>query len=187
MKHSCLNSRMALFNPFHGILFICMSFSLETATEATFLNVSDRLALLDFRKLITQDPHKIMSSWNDSIHFCNWVGVSCSLSNGRVVTLNLESQNLVSSIPPSIGNLTYLTGINLRNNSFHGELPEDLGRLSRLQHLNVTFNFFGGRTPTNLTHCTELTVLSHPIWDREPYFSVLSSTSTEYTTRKHTN
>ncbi|KAJ6316133.1 hypothetical protein OIU78_019414 [Salix suchowensis] len=109
MKHSCLNSRMALFNPFHGILLICMSFSLETATAATFLNVSDRLALLDFRKLITQDPHKIMSSWNDSIHFCNWVGVSCFLSNGRVVTLNLESQNLVGSIPPSIGNLTYLT------------------------------------------------------------------------------
>ncbi|KAG5253333.1 LRR receptor serine/threonine-protein kinase [Salix suchowensis] len=92
---------MAMFNPFHGILLICMSFSLETATA-----------------------------------------------------------NLVGSIPPSIGNLTYLTGINLRNNSFHGELPEELGRLSRLQHFNVTFNFFGGRIPTNLSHCTELTVLN---------------------------
>ena len=151
---------MALCNLFHGILLLCMSFSSESATAATFSNVSDRLALLDFRRLITQDPHKIMSSWNDSIHFCNWIGVSCSSSNGRVVTLNLESQSLVGSIPPSVGNLTYLTGINLQNNSFHGELPEELGRLSRLQHINVSLNSFGGRIPANLTYCTELTVFS---------------------------
>ena len=36
MKHSCLNSKMALFYPFHGILLSCMSFSSESATATTY-------------------------------------------------------------------------------------------------------------------------------------------------------
>ncbi|KAH9672846.1 putative LRR receptor-like serine/threonine-protein kinase [Citrus sinensis] len=97
-----------------------------------------------------------MSSWNDSVHFCNWVGVTCSPSNGRVTFLKLESKQLVGPIPASIGNLTYLTGINLFQNSFHGQIPEEIGRLQQLQDLNLTHNYLSGKIPTNLSHCTEL-------------------------------
>ncbi|GAY50653.1 hypothetical protein CUMW_128350, partial [Citrus unshiu] len=117
---------------------------------------ADKLALLDFKNHITQDPLQIMSSWNDSVHFCNWVGVTCSPSNGRVTFLKLESKQLVGPIPASIGNLTYLTGINLFQNSFHGQIPEEIGRLQQLQDLNLTHNYLSGKIPTNLSHCTEL-------------------------------
>ncbi|KAI9154477.1 hypothetical protein LWI28_026883 [Acer negundo] len=120
---------------------------------------SDRLALLDFKSRIAQDPLQIMSSWNDSTSFCNWIGVECSPVDGRVAILNLESQKLVGSIPPSLGNLTCLTGFNLRHNNFRGQIPEEIGRIQGLQDLNLSHNYFGGEIPMNLTHCTGLKAL----------------------------
>ncbi|KAG5512655.1 hypothetical protein RHGRI_038941 [Rhododendron griersonianum] len=117
------------------------------ASGSTSGNETDRIALLDFKKHITQDPFQIMPSWNDSIQFCNWVGVECNPTNGRVMVFNLESQNLSGSIPPSIGNLTFLTGFNLKHNNFQGEIPQEIGRLIRLQHLNLSFNSFSGKIP----------------------------------------
>ncbi|OMP05936.1 hypothetical protein CCACVL1_01784 [Corchorus capsularis] len=144
---------------YNVILLLWMSSCLESAIP-TFANESDRVVLNDFKSQVTQDPLNIMASWNNSVHFCSWFGVSCSPLNGRVVILNLEAQKLVGSIPPSIGNLTFLTGINLENNNFHGEIPQEVGRLLRLQHLNLSINSFQGKIPTNLTHCRELRTLS---------------------------
>ncbi|KAK6245040.1 hypothetical protein QUC31_011449 [Theobroma cacao] len=134
-------------------------FMFGICNDTYFANESDRLALLDFKNRVTQDPLHVMASWNNFVHFCSWVGITCSPSNGRVVILNLEGQKLVGSIPPSIGNLTFLTGINLVNNTFRGEIPQEIGRLLRLQHLNLTYNSFGGKTPSNLTHCVELATI----------------------------
>nr|XP_048323064.1 probable LRR receptor-like serine/threonine-protein kinase At3g47570 [Ziziphus jujuba var. spinosa] len=100
-------------------------------------NETDHLALLHLKSKIIQDPLRIMNSWNDSIHFCNWVGITCDSSTKQVMILNLDSLKLAGSIPPSIGNLTYLIGINL--------------------HLNLTYNYIGRKIPTNVTHCKELT------------------------------
>ncbi|XP_017977165.1 PREDICTED: probable LRR receptor-like serine/threonine-protein kinase At3g47570 [Theobroma cacao] len=144
---------------FQGILLLWMSSCSESAMIPAFANESDRLALLDFKNRVTQDPLHVMDSWNNSVHFCSWVGVTCSPSNGRVVILNLKGQKLVGSIPPSIGNLTFLTRINLVNNNFRGEIPQEIGRLLRLQHLNLSYNSFGGQIPTNLTQCTELAII----------------------------
>ncbi|XP_050211314.1 putative receptor-like protein kinase At3g47110 [Mercurialis annua] len=146
-------------NP-HWVFLILVSCIFSGSESANLGNVTDKLALLDFKNRITQDPLRIMSSWNESVHFCKWVGVSCSISNNnRVTILNLESQRLAGSIPPSIGNLTFLTKINLKNNTFSGQLPQELGRLLRLENLNLTYNSFSGKIPTNLSYCKELTVI----------------------------
>ncbi|KAM4078853.1 hypothetical protein ACB094_09G071800 [Castanea mollissima] len=160
MTHSCLKYEWALLIFFHGILLLCMSSSLISATVSAFANEADRLALLDFKNRITQDPLQIMSSWNDSIHFCNWLGVTCGPSSKRVMVLNLSTKKLSGSMPPSIGNLTHLTGINLENNSFYGEIPQEVGRLHRLWHLSLTYNSFGGKLPTNMSYCSQLRELT---------------------------
>lgn len=161
MKNPCLKSRCFFSYFLHGILLSWMIPSSEPAllSSSANANESDHLALLDFKTHITQDPLQVMGSWNDSTPFCIWVGVKCGPSSKRVVVLNLGNQKLVGSIPPSIGNLTFLTEINLGVNGFHGELPQEIGRLLRLQILNFTHNSLAGKIPTNLTHCTELTVL----------------------------
>ncbi|KAK4582434.1 hypothetical protein RGQ29_025570 [Quercus rubra] len=159
MTHSCLSYEWVLLIFFHGIFLMSMSSCLKSKTVPALANETDRLALLDFKNRITQDPFQIMSSWNDSVHFCNWLGVTCGPSSKRVMALNLTSKKLSGSIPPSIGNLTYLTGIYLRNNSFYDEIPQEVGRLQHLQHLNLSWNSFGGKLPTNLSYCTQLRVL----------------------------
>ncbi|RXH80596.1 hypothetical protein DVH24_004510 [Malus domestica] len=163
MEHSS-STQVRLFKLFYGFILLCMGTAvLESATlpsSGTSLgNETDHMALLDFKKRISEDPFHIMSSWNDSIHFCSWAGVTCNRITKRVLTLELESQKLVGSIPPSIGNLTFLTAFNLRRNNFHGELPQELGRLQSLQHLNLSVNSFSGKIPTNISHCTQLRVL----------------------------
>jgi len=158
MKNSCLHSKWILFIFFHGILLLFKSSSLESARILAFADELDRLALLDFKSQIRQDPLQIMSLWNDSTHFCNWFGVTCGPTSKRVMVLNLQAQRLAGPITHSMGNLTYLTGINL-NNSIYGEIPQELGRLQRLQHLILSFNSIGGSLPTNLSHCTQLSVL----------------------------
>ncbi|CAI0424251.1 unnamed protein product [Linum tenue] len=140
------------------LLLLFISGCLNSAAGPVPGNESDRLALLDFKSLITQDPLQILSSWNGSVHFCNWVGVFCNPSNSRVQILSLQSQRLSGSLPPSLGNLSYLTAINLRNNSFRGHVPPQIARLSRLQQINFTFNSFSGEFPSNLS-TPDLTVL----------------------------
>ncbi|KAL2318854.1 hypothetical protein Fmac_032730 [Flemingia macrophylla] len=133
-------------------------------------NETDLQALLDFKIRIVEDPFNIMSSWNDSIHHCNWLGVSihhcnwlgvtCNISNGRVIHLSLEHLRLGGTLTPFIGNFTTLAILNLLNNNFHGEFPQTVGRLLYLQHLNFSLNNFGGSIPSNLSHCTRLRVLA---------------------------
>ncbi|KAJ4847095.1 hypothetical protein Tsubulata_024166 [Turnera subulata] len=124
-------------------------------------NTTDRLALLSFKEAIDQDPFHILSSWNDSVHYCAWPGVSCSGRHPqRVVALSLNSQGLVGSLSPHIGNLSFLRYVDLQNNSLHGHIPQEIGHLLRLQILVLSNNSFGGGIPTNLSGCRNLEVLN---------------------------
>nr|GEU47845.1 leucine-rich repeat protein [Tanacetum cinerariifolium] len=121
--------------------------------------VDDRAALLAIKSKINGDPQGIMSSWNDSLHFCLWEGIACGSRHQRVIVLNLPSQGLVGSLSPSIGNLSFLKVIRLQNNSLSGEIPPQVGRLFRLHELRLSNNSFQGKIPTSLTNCSNLAVL----------------------------
>ncbi|KAK4594905.1 hypothetical protein RGQ29_018584 [Quercus rubra] len=139
------------------LLFTVTLLCLKPATSsATPTNETDRLALLKFKESIDYDPYGILSSWNDSFHFCNWHGITCGRRHQRVTTLELQGHDLRGTIPPYIGNLTFLRAINLQNNSFYGEIPKEVSQLFRLRDLNLTNNTLGGEIPTNLSSCSEL-------------------------------
>ncbi|TQD79497.1 hypothetical protein C1H46_034961 [Malus baccata] len=164
MEHSRTIRHLVLLKFMPGF-FLLVLYMMSTCPESaafpspTLLgNESDRLALLDFKKRITEDPLSVMSSWNHSIHFCSWVGITCHRATQRVLILDLEDKQLVGSIPPSIGNLTRLIEISLGSNKFHGEIPQELSRLRTLESLNMSINSLGGKIPTNMSHCTQLRV-----------------------------
>ncbi|XP_077218104.1 uncharacterized protein LOC143852559 [Tasmannia lanceolata] len=120
-------------------------------------NETDRLALLAFKQTITDDPHGFLSSWNDSLHFCNWNGVTCSRRHHqRVTVLDLNSQSLVGSLSPHLTNLTFLRFMNFTNNNFHGEIPVEIGHLSRLRRINLSENSFSGKIPSEFNRCSNL-------------------------------
>ncbi|GLT57820.1 hypothetical protein SLA2020_307660 [Shorea laevis] len=136
-------------------------FQTHPATALSFPNETDKLALLAIKGRITQDIHGIMNSWNESLHFCDWMGVTCSRRHrGRVTLLSLERHGLIGSIPPQIGNLSFLRGINLAENIFQGKIPQEIGRLFRLRFLNLSNNALGGEIPGNLSFCSSLEVLN---------------------------
>ncbi|PQP96819.1 putative receptor-like protein kinase [Prunus yedoensis var. nudiflora] len=120
-------------------------------------NETDRLALLAIKAQIKQDPHNVTSSWNESVHFCFWHGVTCSRRHQqRVTRLDLRSQKLAGSLPPHIGNLSFLRELQLQNNSFSHEIPPEIGNLRRLQVLSLHNNSFSGPIPYNVSYCSNL-------------------------------
>lgn len=119
-------------------------------------NDTDRLALLAIRAKITHDPFGVLSSWNDTLHFCQWQGVICGRRHQRVTYLDLPSLQLTGIVSPYVGNLSFLRGLRLQNNSFGGIIPPEIGRLHRLQYLFIRNNSIGGGIPSNISGCTSL-------------------------------
>ena len=141
------------------ISLLCFQPTTAAAAAATPTNETDRLALLKFREMIPNDPFNIFTSWNDSIHFCNWQGVTCGPKHQRVRALDLRGYTLSGSISPCIGNLSFLRFVNLSENFLHGEIPQQVTHLFRLRLLNLSNNLLTGEIPSNFTNCPRLRVI----------------------------
>ncbi|GJS31154.1 kinase-like domain-containing protein [Tanacetum coccineum] len=150
----CLSASSRISFLFYGLSIVYLTFATLSASYGG--NDTDYHALLSFKSMITQDPYKVLTSWNDSLHFCDWSGISCGKRHKRVTALQLNSQGLKGSLSPHVGNLSFLRQLSVKNNSFQGTIPHELGRLSRLRHLYLHENKFSGVIPTNLSGCSNL-------------------------------
>ncbi|XP_050250599.1 probable LRR receptor-like serine/threonine-protein kinase At3g47570 isoform X2 [Quercus robur] len=142
----------------HVIIF-SINLLQPTITANAPTNETDRLALIKFKESITHDPDMMLSSWNDSMHFCNWFGITCGRRHQRVTALDLQGYKLQGSISPYISNLTFLRIINLRNNSFYGKIPNEVGHLFRLQELYLNNNTLQGEVPSILSNCSNARII----------------------------
>ncbi|KAA8535555.1 hypothetical protein F0562_030559 [Nyssa sinensis] len=124
------------------------SFSLSFSASPT--NVTDQLALLAFKNLITNTNNVMATNWTTNTSFCSWIGVTCSPERQRVRALELPNLNLQGTISSSIANLSFLVMLNLANNYFRGNLPYGLGHLSRLRVIDVHNNQLEGDIPQSL-------------------------------------
>ncbi|CAI8586288.1 unnamed protein product [Vicia faba] len=131
-----------------------------SATNALSLSsYTDELALLALKEKLTNSVPDSLPSWNQSLHFCEWQGVTCGRRHMRVSVLHLENQTLGGTLGPSLGNLTFLRILKLTNISLHGEIPKQVGRLKRLRKLSLSNNKLEGEFPTELSNCTNLHVI----------------------------
>ncbi|KAI5669816.1 hypothetical protein M9H77_19669 [Catharanthus roseus] len=140
-------------------IFITLNAQDSAAATYNLKNETDRLALLNIKFQISDDPTGVLKSWNNSHHHCHWEGVTCNVRHRRVTNLTLIGHNLLGLISPHIGNLSFLKSINLRENRFYGEIPQEIGRLFRLRNLNLSSNSLSGGIPVNLSQCSELRYL----------------------------
>lgn len=123
-------------------------------------NETDKLALLAFKSQITEDSLGVLASWNNSFHFCNWTGVTCSNEQKGVTGLNLNGKRLAGTLSSDVGNFLVIKLLDLSGNSFHGEIPPELGNLGMIQNLNLSNNLLGGVIPSDLSNCSSLTSLA---------------------------
>ncbi|KAL7613439.1 receptor kinase-like protein Xa21 [Lactuca sativa] len=160
---SAKTKRLSLFTFLFVTLLHIAAFSSVVPTAAaqntTTGVVGDLAALLAIKSMIQDDPQGIMTSWNDSVQFCQWPRVTCSSRHQRVTALDLSSGGLIGTLSPSIGNLSFLRSIRFHNNSFSGEIPPEIGRLFRLDELRLYNNSFEGNIPATLANCSNLQAL----------------------------
>nr|XP_027083768.1 LRR receptor-like serine/threonine-protein kinase EFR [Coffea arabica] len=139
------------------LLLVAIIFSVShVSASKQFKNETDRLALLEFKKQIYDDPLGVLNSWNHSQHHCQWEGITCSTRHQRVIALTLRHKHFSGIISPHVGNISFMRLIHLEENQFHGEIPQEFGRLFRLRVLNLSNNALGGKIPANLSYCSEL-------------------------------
>ncbi|KAJ8898975.1 hypothetical protein K2173_008477 [Erythroxylum novogranatense] len=137
-------------------LILLLSSNFHLCQTNSLGNETDRIALLQFRSGISNDPFGIFNSWNDSTSFCNWHGITCGRRHQRVTSLNITGKNLVGTISPFIGNLSFLRILILSDNSFTGKIPQEVGNMHQLRKFDLYKNILGGHIPTNMSHCTKL-------------------------------
>ncbi|KAJ8759148.1 hypothetical protein K2173_004155 [Erythroxylum novogranatense] len=143
-----------------SLLFLLGMFQLPVSFPLIAGIVTDRETLLAVKAQITNGAIGKLSSWNESSHFCKWSGVICGVRHQRVVELDLHDGQLVGSLSPHVGNLSFLRIINLSNNSLGHSIPPEIGRLFRLRVLDLSSNMFSGEIPVNISGCINLLKLN---------------------------
>lgn len=151
---------------------------------------TDRSSLIALKSQIHSDPLDVVTrNWSGgstSTSVCSWIGVSCDSGGNRVTQLNISNMGLVGTIPPEIGNLSFLVSLDMSENSFHGPIPPSVFNMSslqvldlrnnslssslpidickhslhRLNRLRISYNHLYGIIPSTLHHCSQLQFLS---------------------------
>ncbi|XVF23056.1 hypothetical protein REPUB_Repub13aG0005000 [Reevesia pubescens] len=109
---------------------------------------TDQFALLEFKVSILDPHHVLANNWTTSTSVCNWFGVSCGVNHKRVMSLDLPNMSLTGTIPPYLGNLSFLVYLDMSSNNFHGHLPKELGQLHRLRFIDLRSNSLDGEIPS---------------------------------------
>ncbi|CAA0839228.1 Leucine-rich repeat (LRR) family protein, partial [Striga hermonthica] len=111
---------------------------------------TDKRALLEFKKTITDDPSHLLHTWAPHTDCCTqWEGVSCDPITGRAINLTRPGlfsdddspvdTSMSGKLSPFLGNLTFLRLLDLSNLKYlSGPIPTELGRLAHLTQMFPT-------------------------------------------------
>jgi Leucine-rich repeat (LRR) protein/tRNA A-37 threonylcarbamoyl transferase component Bud32 len=86
--------------------------------------------------------------WLSNETICWWDGITCN-TNGSVVHIFLDSNQLSGTLPDSFGCLINLQYFSVNFNNITGTIPDSLGQLVDLQHLDLEANNFYGSIPAS--------------------------------------
>ncbi|XP_051123389.1 LRR receptor-like serine/threonine-protein kinase FEI 2 isoform X1 [Andrographis paniculata] len=127
--------------------------------ECSLALTPDGVALLEVKTGLN-DSKNLLSNWRDSDEFpCQWIGISCSPQDHRVISINLPYMQLGGVISPSISKLGRLQRLALHQNSLHGFIPNEIAKCSQLRALYLRANYFQGGIPSSIGNLSLLTIL----------------------------
>ncbi|MFY0625914.1 MAG: leucine-rich repeat domain-containing protein [Reichenbachiella sp.] len=95
------------------------------------------------------------NSWDTSAATSTWSGVTLD-ANGNVTRLDLQGNNLVGTLPSSIGRLSKLEFLNLSDNAISGSIPPEIGTLSSLETLWLLDNELTGSIPVEIGNLSSI-------------------------------
>ncbi|TXG53558.1 hypothetical protein EZV62_018814 [Acer yangbiense] len=141
------------------LLIVCfLLHSLTSISSSSTKNIiTDKDALLALKAHITHDLDTLLAkNWSMSTSVCNWIGVICGVRHHRVMTLNISYLGLTKTIPPQLGNLSFLALLAINDNNFYGSLPYKLAHLRRLKYINFNYNQLSGNVPSSIFNISSL-------------------------------
>ena len=118
---------------------------------AQTLPETDREALVALYNATGGPTWIYKSNWLSDVPISEWSGVSTDYYNGRVISLDLDRNQLSGEIPPELGNLANVEYLDLSRNQLSGEIPAELGNLANLTILNLDGNQLTGCLPSSLS------------------------------------
>ncbi len=90
------------------------------------------------------------TNWRTAAQLHEWYGVQTNAA-GRVVRLDLSSNELTGPIPEDLGSLSNLTLLSLDWNDLTGPIPAELGNLVNIERLGLSYNWgLSGPLPSGL-------------------------------------
>ena len=120
---------------------------------------SDRGALVSLYRSTAGPGWVNQDNWLTDAPIRDWHGVAVD-GDGRVVGLELPSNNLVGPLPPSIGQLTGLQRATFEDNALRGPIPPEIGNLTSLSFLILRANALSGPIPPEIGRLTAMETLS---------------------------
>jgi len=135
----------------------CENGSGSCSTPPTTCSYLDSLILMDFYNA-TNGPNWT-TTWNTAQPISIWYGVTLN-TDGCVERLTLPNNNLVGTLPTSIGGLSAIQHIWLYSNQLSGTLPPEIGNLSNLTHLSISNNQLTGSIPASYGNLSNLGFLA---------------------------
>jgi len=130
------------------ILFFFAGHTLVSAQ----ISKAEKQALTDLYNSTTGDEWT--NSWNFNDQPESWHGVT--ISDNKVVEVNLNKNNLQGAIPASIGDLKHIEVLNLGFNKLTGELPIEVVKLKELKVLRLEMNRLKGSIPKTMGQLANL-------------------------------
>ncbi|MEY4903259.1 MAG: hypothetical protein RLZZ292_1074, partial [Bacteroidota bacterium] len=150
-----------LFKIFTFLLGIVLFFC-QTNVSAQCSAAADRVILMEFYTATNGQGWTNIPSgkeWGSSLPLSEWYGIQTN-ANGCVTGIDLDGtptwslpgawnagNNLVGTIPSSLGSLGSLNYLSLAGNNLSGGIPSSLGNLVHLVHLCLAGNPLGGNIP----------------------------------------
>ena len=95
------------------------------------------------------------ANWLTDAPLGMWHGIEVN-EEGRVIGVNLTTNNLVGIIPSPIGYLTHLRRLQLDKNRLTGSIPREIAYLAQLDTLDVRYNLLAGSIPLELGNLESL-------------------------------
>jgi hypothetical protein len=134
------------------LVFAAMVVSVASGQESTYD------ILMDFYHSTNGAAWTANTNWGSTdVPYCQWYGIMCiPQAGGAIVTLGLFYNNLVGTLPPSLGNLTSLQNLLLPFNKLTGSIPASYGSLSNLETIMLQNNLLSGEIPTALSSMGQL-------------------------------
>ncbi|MFI5168039.1 MAG: fibronectin type III domain-containing protein [Thermoanaerobaculales bacterium] len=125
--------------------------------HASAIPAGERTALMDLYTNTRGPGWNHKTNWNGAAGTeCTWFGVLCDAGQTTVLQLSLAKNNLVGTLPATLGGLTNLQYLALQNNQVRGSIHAALGSLTNLRYLGLSSNQLVGRVPSTITNLTSL-------------------------------